>query len=63
MNRQSFACIGAFSVALVVVMSYGGWMQGKSDTWPFALAFSLAACALLGLRMRFVLKDSWRKER
>lgn len=57
MNWQSSACVGAFGVVLVTVISNGGWMPGKGGSWPLVLAISMAVGVSFGLCMRRVLQD------
>ena len=61
MNWLFSLCFGAFSVAVVAVPSYRGWMPGQGGSWPLVLSVSAAAGALFGPSMRLLVpKESWR---
>ncbi|MDE0208541.1 MAG: hypothetical protein OXJ64_01500 [Boseongicola sp.] len=63
MNWQFSVCVGAFSFALVIVLTLGGWMRGKGGSWPLLLAISAASGALFGPSMRLLVpSEFWRKK-
>ncbi|MDE0345513.1 MAG: hypothetical protein OXI66_06975 [Boseongicola sp.] len=65
MNWQLSVCVGAFSCALVIVLTLGGWMRrGMGGSWPLLLAVSATSGALFGPSMRLqVPSEFWRKKK
>ena len=63
MNWQSSACIGALGAVLVTAVSNGGWMPGKGGSWPLVPAIGMVVGVSVGLCMRLVPQESWRKEK